>query len=482
MSVPRSPLVTDFYQLTMAQGYRRAGMHEHLACFDLFFREHPFQGGFTVFAGLEEALRFLEGFRFTDDDVAYLREEGTFSAGFLDELRNLRFTGEVDAVPEGTLVFPFEPMLRVIAPLDEAQLVESTLLNIVNFQTLIATKAARICREAGRDNVMEFGLRRAQGQDGARTAVRAAYIGGCVATSNVDAAKEYGIPVSGTHAHSWVMAFPGELEAFRAYVRAYPERAVLLVDTVDTLRSGVPNAVTVAREMEARGERLFGVRLDSGDLAYLSIETRKQLDEAGLDYVKIVASSDLDERIIHDLNIQGARIDLYGVGTKLVTAHGDPALTGVYKLAAVRPPGEPWRNRLKISEGSKKATLPGVKQIWRLYRKSGEMMADWIEIDGEEPDFSGGVWGYHPVLEYEKKFYRDIDRAENLLRPVFRKGKPVVEFPPLGEIRDRVRDRLETLHPTMRRLLNPHVYKVSIGPRLLEERRRLREEATGSEP
>jgi len=478
MSVPRSPLVTDFYQLTMVQGYRRAGMHEYRACFDLFFREHPFGGGFTVFAGLDEALRFLETLRFGEDDLAYLAEQDVFSASFLDELRALRFTGDVHAVPEGTLVFPFEPLLRITAPLDEAQLVESTLLNIVNFQTLIATKAARICQEAGWENVMEFGLRRAQGQDGARTAVRAAYIGGCTATSNVDAGREYGVPVSGTHAHSWVMAFPDELTAFREYVASYPEGAILLVDAIDTLASGVPNAITVAREMESRGQRLFGVRLDSGDLAYLSIETRRRLDEAGLDYVKIVASSDLDERIIHDFKSQGARIDLYGVGTKLVTADGDPALTGVYKLAAVKPPGEPWRNRLKISEGGKKATLPGLKIVWRLYRESGEMMADWIELEGPEPEFADGVWGYHPMLEYEKKLYRDVARAENLLRPVFRDGKPIEASPPLGAIRDRVRAQLETLHPTMRRLLNPHLYKVSIGPRLLEERRRLREEAT----
>ncbi len=477
MSIPRSPLVTDFYQLTMLQGYRREGMSGYQAAFDLFFREPPFGGGFTVFAGLEEAARFLAGMRFSDDDLAYLAGQGAFHDDFLRDLGRLRFTGSVHAIPEGTLVFPHEPLLRVTAPLDQAQLVESTLLNLVNFQTLIATKAARICQEAGWNNVLEFGLRRAQGQDGSRSAVRASYIGGCVATSNVDAGKEYGIPVSGTHAHSWVMAFPSEIEAFRAYVRTYPERAVLLVDTYDTLASGVPNAIRVAREMESRWEKLFGVRLDSGDLAYLSVETRRMLDEAGLQDVKIVASSELDEYIIHDFHAQGARIDLYGVGTRLTTAHGDPALTGVYKLAAIRPPGEAWRPRLKLSEGAKKSTLPGLKQVWRFTGPDGFMMGDWIEMEGSEPDTGAGVWGYHPVVEHQRKLYRGIAGAEPLLRPVIEDGELVGEFPPLSELRARVRDGLERLHPTMRRLLNPHVYKVSIGPRLREETARLRDAA-----
>ncbi len=477
MSVPRSPLVTDFYQLTMVQGYRRAGLHRSQACFDYFFRDPPFGGGFSVFAGLEEALRFLEGLRFSGEDLDFLAAEGSFDREFLDGLRDLRFTGEVRAVPEGSLVFPHEPVLRVIAPLDEAQLVESTLLNILNFQTLIATKAARICQEAGFENVMEFGLRRAQGPDGSRTAVRAAFIGGCVATSNVDAGREYGIPVSGTHAHSWVMAFPSELEAFRAYARTYPDRATLLVDTYDTLGSGVPNAIRVARELAADGHRLHAVRLDSGDLAYLSVETRRMLDAAGLNEVKIVASSNLDETVIHDLVGQGARIDLYGVGTRLATAHGDPSLNGVYKLAAVCPPGGDWEPRLKLSEGAKKATLPGLKQVWRLFRENGEMMADLIELEGAEPDFSRGVRGHHPALEYEHKDYRDIARAEPRLQVVLRQGRRALESPTLAEIRARVPRELESLHPTMRRLLNPHGYKVSVGPKLLELTRRLREGA-----
>ena len=476
MTIPRSPLVTDFYQLTMLQGYRRAGLRGHVACFDLFFRSHPFRGGFTVFAGLEEAVRFLEGFRFSDRDLEYLAGLNRFDDEFLGCLRDLRFTGEVHAAPEGTVVFPHEPVLRVVAPLPEAQLVETTLLNILNFQSLIATKAARVCQEAGDAQVLEFGLRRAQGQDGGRTVARAAYIGGVTATSNLDGGMEYGIAVAGTHAHSWVMAFPSELDAFRAYAETYPDNAVLLVDTFDTLQSGVPHAITVAKEMEAKGRRLAGIRLDSGDLAYLSAEARRMLDEAGLPYVKIFASSDLDEYIIHDFHTQGARIDAYGVGTKLAVAHGDPALNGVYKLAAIQPPGGPWRNKLKVSEGSKKATLPGLKQVWRLFREDGQMMADLIELEDQVPDFPRGVWGHDPVVDYRKTFYRGIARAEPLLVPIFREGRAVGPFPPLEEIRARVKAQLSLLHPTMRRLLNPHVYKVSVGPALLAETRRLREQ------
>jgi nicotinate phosphoribosyltransferase len=467
MSVPRSALVTDFYQLTMLQGYRRAGLRRRAACFDLFFREPPFGGGFAVWAGLDEALAYLEGLRFREEELAWLADEGTFDRGFVEGLRELRFTGDVDAAPEGSLAFPNEPLLRVTAPLEEAQLVETALLNVLNFQTLIATKAARVCLEAGlgADNVMEFGLRRAQGQDGARTAVRAAYIGGCAATSNVDAAREYGVPAGGTHAHSWVLAFPSELEAFRAYAGSFPERAILLVDTYDTLRSGVPNAIRVAKELRERGQRLFGVRLDSGDLAYLSVETRKLLDEAGCPDVKIVASNNLDEVIIHDLVAQGASIDVYGVGTKLTTGWGDPALSGVYKLSAIQDEGGAWQPRLKLSEGGKKATLPGRKQVWRLRGRDGEPLADWIELEGEEPG-ADGVWGYHPTRALQRTRYEDHHSAEPLLVPVMRGGRRLEPGPPLKELRERAREELKKLHPTMRRLLNPHEYKVSLGPKL----------------
>lgn len=474
MSVPSSPLFTDLYQLTMMQAYKKTGMNRCGACFDLFFRENPFHGGYTVFAGLEEAIRFLTGLHFEKDDIAYLSTLGLFSDDFLRYLETFRFTGSVYAIREGSLVFPLEPILRVQGPLDECQLVETALLNIINFQSLIATKSARICHEAGEDNVIEFGLRRAQGHDGGLTASRAAYIGGCVATSNVEAGKIYGIPVRGTHAHSWVMAFPDELQSFRSFVGVYPKNSILLVDTYDTLKSGVPNAVKVGIEMKKHGERLVGIRLDSGDLAYLSIEARKMLDMAGLFDTKIVCSSDLDEYIIHDLKSQGAKADMYGVGTNLVSAKGDSALTGVYKLSAIHYGDSPWEMKLKKSEGLKKSTLPGNKQVWRFRDKHNEMIADWIELDSEKPDFSKGVLGFHPVLEYEKMLYQEIEHADILLECVLHDGKAIVKFPKLGEVRDYLKEQLKTLHPTMRRLLNPHIYKVSLGPRLHEETHRLR--------
>lgn len=476
MTVPNSPLFTDFYQLTMMQAYRDAGINRSNACFDLFFRENPYGGGYTVFAGLEEAVRFLEQLHFADDDLEYLRSLGLFRDDFLKYLATFRFTGTIYAAKEGSIVFPIEPVLRVQGPLDECQLAETALLNMINFQSLIATKAARICQEAGEDNVLEFGLRRAQGHDGGLTAARAAYIGGCVATSNVEAGKVYGLPVRGTHSHSWVMAFANELDSFRAFAKVYPTNSILLVDTYDTLNSGVPNAIKIGLEMKERGETLMGIRLDSGDLAYLSIEARRMLDSAGLHDTKIVCSSDLDEHIIHDLKIQGAKADIYGVGTNLVSAKGESALTGVYKLAAIRHMNKSWEMKLKKSDDLKKSTLPGNKQVWRLYDKNDEMVADWVELDSETPDFSKGVWGYHPEIEHKSKFYHEIQSAELLLECALDKGKATKQFPALATVRAYLRTQLKKLHPTMRRLLNPHVYKVSLGPRLHEKTQQLRSE------
>ena len=477
MNAPHSGLFTDLYHLTMAQGYYRQKLAGRRASFDLFFRKQPFDGGFSIAAGLDDALDFLENVRFGGDDLAYLKEQRIFAADFLDHLRGFRFTGEVHAVAEGTPVFPMAPLLRVSGPLEQCQIVESPLLNIVNFQSLIATKAARISLEAGRGNVMEFGLRRAQGPNGALAASRAAHIGGCAGTSNVLAGKIHGIPVSGTHAHSWVMAFPDELAAFRAFADLYPDACTLLVDTYDTLKSGIPNAIAAGREMAAKGRRLSGVRLDSGDLAYLSIEARAMLDAAGLDYVKIVASGEMDERIIHDLKSQGARIDIFGVGTKLVTAEGSPSFSGVYKLAAVEADDGAMAMKIKLSENIGKSTLPGVKQVWRLFDRAGEMMADLIDFEGERHDFTGGVWGYHPFLEYRRKRYSDIAAAAPLLTPVMRDGTRLEPPRPLAEIRAACRAGLETLHPTMRRLLNPHIYKVSLGQALFDETSRMRQRA-----
>ncbi|MDH5509684.1 MAG: nicotinate phosphoribosyltransferase [Nitrospinota bacterium] len=470
-----SSLLTDYYQLTMMQGYFHCGLNIRKACFDIFFRRAPFNGGFTLAAGLEDAMDFLRNLKFGAEELEYLREDGSFGEEFLEYLGQMRISADVWAAPEGTVVFPLEPILRIMGPLDQLQLVESALLNIINFQTLVATKAARICLEAGRDNVMEFGLRRAQGFDGAMSATRAAHIGGCSATSNVAAARKLGIPAKGTHAHSWVTAFPGELEAFREFVNLYPDNAILLVDTYDTLKSGVPNAIKVAREMESRGRKLIGIRLDSGDLAFLSIEARRMLDQAGLADVKIMCSSELDEHIIHDLRIQGARIDAYGVGTRLVTADGDPSLTGVYKMAAMETDDGQWRMTMKKAEGLKKSTLPGVKQVYRLHEKTGEMMADLVELEGAAPDFTGPVKGVHPVIDGAHKVYEDIGHVEELLAPVMKNGEMVADLPELAMIRIRARDQLSRLHPTMRRLLNPHEYKVSLGPKLYTAAKKLRE-------
>jgi len=469
VSHPKSAIFTDLYELTMLQGYWKSGMMERRACFDLYFRQNPFNGGYTLLAGMEDALEFLEGLKFTDEDIEYIGSIGFFEKGFLEYLKSFKFTGDIHAIPEGSVVFPREPLLRVEAPLPECQLVESALLNIFNFQSLIATKAARVSLEAGKDNVMEFGLRRAQGVDGALTASRSAYIGGCAGTSNVEAGKMYGIPVAGTQAHSWIMAFDSELEAFRSFVKIYPKNSILLVDTYDTLKSGVPNAIKVALEMKGEGGRLRGVRIDSGDLAYLSAEARRMFDDAGLKDVIIVGSSDLDEYIIHDLKIQGAKIDSYGVGTKLVTGDGTSALSIVYKLTALQDADGKWDMKLKVSDNINKSTLPGIKQVWRLYGTENEMMADIVELEGVAHDFSKGVTGYHPVMEYQNKFYDSIAEAEPLLRQVMKGGRVTVQFPALKDIRARASLQLERLHPTMRRLMNPHVYKVSLGPKLKEE-------------
>ncbi|MBI4977134.1 MAG: nicotinate phosphoribosyltransferase [Spirochaetes bacterium] len=481
MSVPKSPILTDLYQLTMMQGYRRAGLHRREVCFDYFFRQHPFGGGYTVFAGLSEALQFLAGLRFADDDISYLSTLGMFDNDFLSYLSTMRFHGSVHAMPEGSIIFPHEPVVRIEGPLDEAQMIETALLNILNFQTLIATKAARIVEEAGHDNVLEFGARRAQGIDGALTASRAAYIGGCYATSNVEAGKVYGVPVRGTHAHSWVMAFDTELEAFRTFAELYPNNATFLVDTYDTLKSGVPNAVIVGKEMAVRGQKLVGIRLDSGDFAYLSVEARKMLDAAGLPQVKIVCSGDLDEYIIHDLKAQGAAIDIYGVGTRLASAHGDPSLTGVYKISAMRDDAGTWNMKHKITEGMKKATLPGVKQVWRLYDAANTMMGDVIELDGVNVRPNAPVTAYHPVVDYNKKVYTDVARTEPLLSEVFKDGALTAAQPSINAVRERVRNEMKQLHPTIKRLMNPHIYKVSLGEKLHAQTRLVRGGSAGAE-
>src|SRR5687768_12178981 len=377
-----SPLCTDLYQLTMASGYFRSGRARDEAVFHLFFRTHPFGGSYAIAAGLEAVVELVEGFRFGADDIDYLAslaaQDGgpEFGADFLDYLRLLRLRVDIDAVPEGNLVFAHEPIVRVRGRLLEAQLLETALLNLINFQTLIATKATRVCQAAAGQPVLEFGLRRAQGVDGGLSASRASYIGGCAATSNVLAGKLYDIPVKGTHAHSWVMSFDSESEAFEGYAKVLPNNCVFLVDTYDTLE-GVRRAIIVGKRLRDRGHKLVGIRLDSGDLAYLSIEARKLLDEAGFTDAAIVASNDLDERIIENLKLQGAQIAVWGVGTKLATAYDQPSLGGVYKLGAIQDANGQWQPKLKLSDQVVKTSIPGILQVRRFATSAG-FTADMI--------------------------------------------------------------------------------------------------------
>lgn len=467
-------LLTDLYQLTMAQGYLRSPLSGADAVFHLFYRNNPFGGGYCVAAGLESAVQVLDGLQVAADDVEYLRGlEGNdgrrmFSAEFLDELGAMRFRCDVDAVPEGTVVFPHEPLVRVRGPIWQCQIVETLLLNIVNFQTLIATRASRICQAAGGDPVLEFGLRRAQGIDGGVSASRAAYIGGCAATSNVLAGKLFGIPVKGTHAHSWVMSFGDELAAFEAYAEAMPNNCVFLVDTYDTI-SGVENAITVGNRLRERGFEMAGIRLDSGDLAWLSIVARRLLDAAGFEQAAIVASNDLDEFLIEDLKRQDAEITVWGVGTKLATAYDQPALGGVYKLSAIRLPGQDWEPRIKLSEQAVKVSNPGTLQV-RRFRNGGEFTAD--VIFDEQIGITDARRMVDPLDATRQRSLPESD-AVDLLQPIFRAGDLVYECPPLHTVRERAAEQLRCFHRGVRRFVNPHQYPVGLEAGLHELRTKL---------
>jgi nicotinate phosphoribosyltransferase len=472
-------LLTDLYQLTMAYGYWKLGRAERQSVFHLSFRRNPFNGGFSVVCGLHAAIEYLSGLRFGPDDLVYLaalrgNDEGPlFEPAFLDYLAGLRFSCDVDAIPEGTVVFPHEPLVRVTGPILQAQIIETPLLNLVNFQTLIATKAARVKLATRGDPVIEFGLRRAQGIDGGLSATRSAYVGGCDATSNVLAGKLYGIPVRGTHAHSWVMSFDTELEAFEAYARAMPNNCVFLVDTYDTLQ-GVRNAVEVGRKLRAAGHEMIGIRLDSGDLAYLSIEARKILDEGGFPNAKILASNDLDEHVIASLKEQGARIDTWGVGTRLVTAYDQPALGGVYKLSALRDDGGRWRYTLKLSEQTAKISNPGILQV-RRYRRGGEYVADAIYDVELGPDCVQPSAGdraactiVDPMDPTRRKVIDPFAQHEDLLVPVFRGGRMAYTPPPLEAVRARVAEQLAGFHGGVKRFMNPHQYPVGLEEKLFD--------------
>lgn len=462
---PSLTLLTDLYQLTMAYGYWKTGRAGNEAVFHLFFRRNPFKSGYTVSCGLSYVIDYLKHLRFNDSDVEYLAtlkgndKKPLFDKAFLKYLKGMKFDLDIDAMPEGTVVFPHEPILRVSGPILSCQLVETPLLNMINFQTLIATKAARICQAAADEPVIEFGLRRAQGIDGGLAASRAAYIGGCAATSNVLAGKLFGIPVKGTHAHSWVMSFDDELSAFDAYASAMPNNCVFLVDTYDTLK-GVKNAIAVGKRLRKTGHEMVGIRLDSGDLAYLSIQARRMLDRAGFKKAAIVASNDLDEEIITSLKDQGARIGVWGVGTKLVTAYDQPALGGVYKLAAIRSTGGEWRYKVKLSEQAVKTSTPGIQQV-RRFRNAKGYVADMIyDINLGAPDKITIIDPLEPA--HRKKLNASMLTHEDLLVPILRRGKQVYTPPALPDVRQHAASQLQGFHKGIRRFINPHEYPAGL--------------------
>ena len=458
-------MMTDLYQLTMMYGYFKTGMRDNLATFDMFYRSKDATTHYAIMAGLEQLIEYLENLRFDEESLRYLGGLGIFDEDFLDELRNFEFHGDVYAVPEGTIVFPGEPLIRVTAPIFEAQLVETALLNIINHQTLIATKASRVVQAAEGGTVMEFGLRRAQGPDAGIYGARAAIIGGCKSTSNVLTGQMYNIPIAGTHAHSWVMSFPDEITAFRKYAEMFPTSCLLLVDTYDTLKSGVPNAIQVFDELRAQGHEPVGIRLDSGDLAYLSREARKMLDAAGYPNTIICASGDLDENLIRDLKLQGACIDTWGVGTKLITSEDCPSLGGVYKMSAETVDGRVIP-KIKISENPVKITNPGVKRLWRIYdNQTGKATADLIALDYETFDTSRPLTIYDPVNTWKSMTLTDYTMKELQVK-VFEGGKRVYDSPSLQEIQQHCQDDLDTFWDQYKRLLNPHRYKVDLSDSL----------------
>src|SRR6266850_2930847 len=474
-------LLTDLYQITMAAAAWKAGVDEREAVFHLVFRKAPFHSGFTVAAGLGPALELLRELKLGEDDLRYLAElraesgEPLFERGFLEHLLALEPRVDIDAVPEGTVVFPQEPLLRVSGPVVACMLLETALLNVINFQTLIATKAARVWLAAQGDPVLEFGLRRAQGPDGALSAARAAYIGGCAATSNVLAGKLLGIPVRGTHAHSWVMLFDSEREAFDAYAGAMPHNVVLLVDTYDTLQ-GIRRAIETGKRLRGQGRELAGIRLDSGDLAWLSIEARKMLDAAGFTKTVIYASNELDEDVIASLKQQGARIGAWGVGTRLVTGAEDGALSGVFKLTAVRAGGGEWKPRIKLSDQSAKTSIPGGLQV-RRFVVGAEMAGDLIYDPG---DGAPGRTLVDMLDVTRRKTIPDGAEVDDLLVPAARDGKVVYASPGLPEMRTRTQAQLARLHPGIKRFVNPHQYPVGLETRLHERRTRMMMEARGA--
>ncbi|MGI6336285.1 MAG: nicotinate phosphoribosyltransferase [Eubacteriales bacterium] len=466
-------MLTDFYELTMANGYFEHGIGDREACFDMFFRSVPDGGGFAIMAGVEQMITYLQNLRFSDEDIAYLRGKGCFSEAFLDYLAHFRFACDVWAIPEGTPIFPSEPIVTVRGPILQAQFVETMILLTINHQSLIATKACRICRAAGKSVVMEFGSRRAQGYDGAVLGARASYIGGCAATANAMADRDYGIPAAGTMAHSWVMTFDSEYEAFKAYAETYPGACTLLVDTYSVLKSGMPNAIRCFKEvLVPMGYRPQGVRIDSGDIAYLSKKMREMLDRAGFPDCKIVASNALDEFIIKDLMTQGAPIDSFGVGERLITSRSEPVFGGVYKLSGIERDGV-MQPKLKISENVGKITNPAFKTVWRLYdRASGRAIADVITLFDEVIDDTKPYLIFDPEHTWKRKLVTDFT-ARRLPVQLFRKGELVYRSPDIHAIRDYCAAQIETLWDEVLRFENPHIYYVDLSKKLWDIKQEL---------
>ena len=468
-------LLTDFYELTMMQAYhyhQSTTGRKQVAVFDMFYRENPCGNGYAVAAGLQQVIEYISALAFSDDDISYLRSTGTFNEDFLAYLKNFRFSGDIYAVPEGTVVFPGEPLLQVIAPLMEGQLIETAVLNLINHQSLIATKSARVCWAAKGDGVLEFGLRRAQGPDAGVYGARAAMIGGCTGTSNVLAGQLFGVPVRGTHAHSWIMSFDTELEAFQYYADLYPNACILLVDTYDTLRSGVPNAIKVFQNMRDRGIELktYGIRLDSGDLAYLSKQARKMLDEAGFTNAFISASNDLDEYLISELKNQGAQISLWGVGTHLITSKEYPAFGGVYKMAALSTDGGEWQHKIKLSEDPVKVTNPGVKKIFRLYdAATGKMKADLIALADETLTNTEDLTIFDPIATWKRMTLKAGEFiVRELMQPVFKNGENVYPTLTVPEICEYAKQERDTLWDEHKRLVRPQVMPVDLSQKLYD--------------
>lgn len=467
-------MLTDFYQLTMTNGYFVKGIANKIVCFDMFFRKVPDEGGFAIMAGVEQLLEYLKNLRFTPEDIAYLRSKNMFDGQFIEYLENFKFQCDVWAVPEGTPIFPYEPIVTVRGPVLQAQFIETMILLTINHQSLIATKANRIVRAAEGRAVLEFGTRRAQGYDGAILGARAAYIGGCIGTACTMADRDFGIPALGTMAHSWVQLFQTEYDAFKAYAEVYPDDCTLLVDTYNVLKSGVPNAIKVFNEVVIpKGFRPKGVRLDSGDMAYLSKKVREILDEAGFEDVKIVASNSLDEFIIRDLILQGAKIDTFGVGERMITSKSEPVFGGVYKMAAVMNADNEWIPKIKISENVEKITNPHFKTVYRLYDNStGKAIADVITLHDETIDTTKPYELFDPIYAWKRKTITNFT-AKKLMLQIFDKGECIYKSPKASEIRAYCKEQIATLWDEVLRFENPHNYYVDLSPALWEIKQEL---------